>query len=76
MTSPLPYFVADNSTVNHLVHMLLTNYNHFDTLIPKDNSSTLTYLIIKLKDYKNKKKLKPKKTNTWEKISQYLFWKH
>ena len=55
MTSPVPYLVAENPAANHSVHLLLTNKNHFDTLTPKDNLSTLSYSKIKEKDYKKKK---------------------
>ena len=56
MTSPVPYLAAENPAANHSVHLLLTDNNHFDTLIPKDNLSTLSYFKIKKKDYKKKLK--------------------
>ena len=56
MTSPTPYLVAENPAVNHYVHLLLTNNNHFEFSIPKDNSSTLSYSKIKKKDYKKPEK--------------------
>ena len=35
MTSLINYFIAENPAAYHSVHLLLTNNNHFDTLIPK-----------------------------------------
>ena len=43
MTCHEPYLVAENPAANHSVHLLLTNNNHFETLIPKYNSSTISY---------------------------------
>ena len=47
MTSPVPNLVAENLAINHSVHLLLTNNNHFDTLISKDNPNSLSYSKIK-----------------------------
>ena len=51
MTSPILYLVVKNPIDNHSVHLLLINNNHFNTLIPKDNSKTLAYSKIKKKGY-------------------------
>ena len=51
MINPVPYLVSENPAVNHSVHELLTNNYHFETLILKANSSTLSYSKIKNKDY-------------------------
>ena len=72
MTSPTPYLVAENPAVNHYVHLLLTNNNHFEFSIPKDNSSTLSYSKIKKKDYK-----KPEKSYEYiGEIGQFMLRKH
>ena len=64
MTSPVANLAAKDPAVNDSVHILFTNNNNFDTLIPKDNSSTLSYSKIKKKYYKKKLKSKSKKSLT------------
>ena len=44
-TISVPYLVAENPTANYSVHLLLTNNNYFETLIPKDYQAL--YLIQK-----------------------------
>ena len=55
MAHPVPRFVAENPAANYCVHLLLTNNNHFGTLIHKDNSGVLFYSKINKKDYKKRK---------------------
>ena len=35
MTNPIPYFVVENPTANHYVHLLLTNNNYFESWYQK-----------------------------------------
>ena len=60
MTCPLPYLVTKNPDANHSVYLLLTNNNHFETLISKDTSSTLLIQKLRKRITKRKKKLKSK----------------
>ena len=60
MISPVLNLAAENPVANHSVYLLLTNNNRFETLILKDNSSTLTYSKIKKRITIRKKKLKSK----------------
>ena len=32
MTSSIPYLTAENEKANHIVHLLMVNNNHFNTL--------------------------------------------
>ena len=43
MTSPIPYFIAENNTFTHTIYLLLTNNNHFDLLLIRGDSDKIDF---------------------------------
>ena len=53
MTSSIPYLTAENEKANNIVHLLMVNNNHFNTLIVINKSKFSHFQKVK-KDKKKK----------------------
>ena len=49
MTSSISYLTAENEKANHTVHLLMVNFNHFNTLNVKNKSKFLYFQKVKKK---------------------------
>ena len=69
ITSSIPYLTAENVKAYHIVHLLMVNNNHFNTLNVKSKSKFSHFQKVKKKDYKKKcksiVKKKPEKDHSF-----------